>query len=243
MHGLITRILIIAASTLLLGCLGDLQDHEVEATEQPHYTLWGTVLDGVDLTPIPHAKVVITMTFSYADAWIEGNWVQRDTIVTDTSGQYSVDSLDLGQYQIEVFRENELRYLKSIDFFQYSDREFDIIVPGPPHIDLKGTVTRCTTPVKVSEVQLTLTPIELLNGAVMIETGAPTNSVGSYAIRNVYPGFYVLKGLKWNYYPYTKYITIEDNGSGVFEFDFCMGYMGSSVPTSNQVKTSGLSFD
>ena len=215
---------------LLLGCLGDFQDHGVNPTEQPHYTLWGSVLDGVDNSPVANAKVVIEMTYSHSAEWYEGNWVDIDTLFSDSLGQYSMDSLYLGQYHILVYRDGDLCYSKSIDFFQYSDREYDIVIPGPPNIDFRGIVNRCQTTIKVSEAQLTLTPIELLDGAVFDEQISYTTHVGTYVFKDVYPGYYLLRGHKWTYYPYTRYVTIDEDGSGYFEFDFCMGYLGNPNP-------------
>lgn len=218
-------VLILLQIIMVQSCLDAFQDHDVDPVEQPYYTLWGQVIDDETDSTVSNAKIIVTMTFSQTGQLYEGGWVNPDTILSDSTGAYSLDSLYLGQYLVEVFRDEELSFSKQIDFFQYADRKYDIVIPAPPDIDFKGLVNRCSTSVKVMKAALILTPIEMEDGAVMDVRETETTDAGRYVFKDVHAGYYMVQGYKGTYKPATLYVTVKDNGNHEFEYDFCMSYI------------------
>ena len=204
------------------GCLSDFQDHSINPTEQPYYSLSGVVIEGEDDSPVPFAMVTLSMTYAYTGAWHEDLWVLPDTVYSDSLGRYTMDSLYLGSYHLMVYDQQELRYSNTIDFLQYSDREFDIVIPFP-WIDLYGTIEDCDSLFGVSDMRVFLTPIELFDGAVMDPRETTTATSGQFIIRDIFPGNYSLQAHRWDYYPLNKnvriYRTVEDKSI----MEFCVG--------------------
>ncbi|MCF7808582.1 MAG: carboxypeptidase-like regulatory domain-containing protein [Candidatus Marinimicrobia bacterium] len=218
-------LLLLLLVCFIQSCLDSFQDHAVNPVEQPYYRLWGQVIDGGTDSTVVNARIIITMTYAQSGESYAGDTAPTDTILADGEGYYSIDSLYLGQYLVQVYQEEELCFSKAIDFFQYSDRNYNIIIPAPPEIDFKGLVNRCGTSIKVMKATLILTPIELEAGAVMDTRESETTDAGRYVFKDVYPGYYKVEGYKWSYQPATVYVTVTDDGSDVFEFDFCMSYI------------------
>lgn len=231
MKKLLLLTLILLPFMMVQSCLDSFQDHDVDPVEQPYYTLSGQVIDDATDSTVGNAKIIVTMIFSLSGELYEGGWFNPDTILSDSSGAYSLDSLYLGQYLVEVFRGEALSFSKQIDFFQYADRNYDIVIPAPPDIDFKGLVNRCSTSVKVMKAALILTPIEMEDGAVMDVRETETTDAGRYVFKDVYAGYYMVQGYKGTYKPATLYVTVKDNGNHEFEYDFCMSYI--SPPGSN----------
>ncbi|MEA3287792.1 MAG: hypothetical protein U9Q77_10525 [Candidatus Marinimicrobia bacterium] len=159
---------------------------------------------------------------------IQGDWVDQRLSTADNNGYFQIDSLYRGQYRIEATREGVSKFSKSIVMMQYSDREYDIIIPAPPNLVFDGNITRCSDAVNLSEVQLSLRPTEIENGGVLGVQTEITNSIGNFQFRNLYAGAYRFIAIKGYYTGISQAVYIPDNGETYFELDFCMN--GSSSP-------------
>jgi hypothetical protein len=208
-------------SLLLAGCLGEFQDHDVVAPEQPYYTLYGHVLDEASGAVVPFVEVTISMTYSFFDNYYEGGWIDQRKIMSDSLGQYQFDSLYLGQYLLQTYEERNLVYSNQIDFILYSDREFDIIIPEADH-QLSGQITDCDSFELLEGVSVFLTPRELWNGAVMDPLEVQTSSSGQYIFKEIFPGDYRLQAFRQDLYPQEQNIRIREEPEKRIEIDFCM---------------------
>jgi len=153
---------------------------------------------------------------------VQGDWVDEVTSQADSMGLYRIEKLYRGQYLLKAFKDGDLSFSKTIGMIKYSDREYDIIIPPPPDLVFEGTITRCSDNVKLSNVQITLRPLELYNGAVLDPQTDNSNDIGHYQIQNIYPGVYTIRAAKGGHTNFSQTLTIPNTDEWSFEFDFCM---------------------
>ena len=212
-----SQIILACFFLILAGCYGPEQDIPVDPAEQPYYSISGQVIYAFDNSVVPFSSVSVEM-----EILIQGDWVDRKDCTADSNGRFQIDSLYRGQYRIEATRNGLLKFSKSIVMMQYSDREYDIIIPPHPDLVLRGNVTRCSDAANLSEVQLILESLRIENGGVVDAQTEITNSIGNFQFRNLYEGTYSLTALKGNYARGLQTVYIPDNGEAYFELDFCM---------------------
>ncbi|MCF7808583.1 MAG: hypothetical protein K9M49_09300 [Candidatus Marinimicrobia bacterium] len=208
---------------LTQACLDSFQDHDVNPVEQPYYALEGTVIDEAYDAFVSQAMISITMTYAHTGEWYEGGWTQSKQMRSDSLGHYRFDSLYLGQYLLKVWQDDELSYSNQIDFFQYADRVYDIIIPDPDMM-LSGQISSCTSSGLLSEVSVFLTPVELWDGAVMNPRETRTETSGQFVFKDIYPGDYLLQAFRRDLYARSEYIRVLDDSTKHMIYDFCMGF-------------------
>lgn len=201
----------------LVACLSPDQDLEVKPAEQPYYTLTGRVIDAESDQRIDSAEVSVSM-----EILVQGEWTENKVCVSDSNGRYRLDSLYRAQYRIEMKQRGKLCFSKSILMWEYADREYDIVKPGPPEINFSGKMIRCSDGVGCSDVQVYLWPSRIENGGIIEEKTATTNSKGFFQIKGLYQGLYTVSALGINYLPLIEPIYIDDSASALFYHEFCM---------------------
>lgn len=119
---------LLSLGVMLLFSLGgcwEKQSHELLPPETPHYLLTGSIVDEDSQLPLAN----IPVTVASVDMIYDVQW-QTQTIYTDSSGFFQMDTIYPGGYTASVYREGYRIF--NYNFMVYhADRELSMAAPRP----------------------------------------------------------------------------------------------------------------